>query len=378
MTDFSTRPTFAQIDLANLRHNFRSARRFIGHDVRYMAVVKANAYGHGAVECAQALASEGIDWFGVALVEEAIELRESGVETPILCLGGLITGQESLMLDHNVTPVVFNLDQARALSKAGAERQQDIDIHIKIDTGMGRLGVQWRRLDPFIRELSQLSHLRVEGLMSHLAAANDASEDTFTNDQIDRFYDAVTKFETAGFTPDIIDLANSPGAVGHPRSRLQMVRLGGILYGLERDVLSETLPRPELCPVMSLHSVIADIKDIEKGESLGYGRTFFTERDSRIALVPIGYNDGYCRTLSNKAVVIVNGMSAPVTGRISMDWTIVDVTDLPDTKIGDRVTLIGRDDNNEIAAEDLAQICDTISYEITCGIGARVPRRFVE
>lgn len=129
---------------------------------------------------------------------------------------------------------------------------------------------------------------------------------------------------------------------------------------------------------MSLHSVIADIKDIEKGESLGYGRTFFTERDSRIALVPIGYNDGYCRTLSNKAVVIVNGMSAPVTGRISMDWTIVDVTDLPDTKIGDRVTLIGRDDNNEIAAEDLAQICDTISYEITCGIGARVPRRFVE
>ena len=224
-----------------------------------MATERSNA--------AQALASEGIDWFGVALVEEAIELRESGVETPILCLGGLITGQESLMLDHNVTPVVFNLDQARALSKAGAERQQDIDIHIKIDTGMGRLGVQWGRLDPFIRELSQLSHLRVEGLMSHLAAANDASEDTFTNDQIDRFYDAVTKFETAGFTPDIIDLANSPGAVGHPRSRPQMVRLGGILYGLERDVLSETLPRPELCPVMSLHSVIADIKDIEKGES---------------------------------------------------------------------------------------------------------------
>ena len=180
MTDFSTRPTFAQIDLANLRYNFRSARRFIGHDVRYMAIVKANAYGHGAVECAQALASEGIDWFGVALVEEAIELRESGVETPILCLGGLITGQESLMLDHNVTPVVFNLDQARALSKAGAERQQDIDIHIKIDTGMGRLGVQWRRLDPFIRELSQLSHLRVEGLMSHLAAANALKRSGFS------------------------------------------------------------------------------------------------------------------------------------------------------------------------------------------------------
>jgi alanine racemase len=377
MTDFSTRPTVARIDLANLRYNFRSSRDFIGHDVKYMAVVKANAYGHGAVECAQALASESIDWFGVALVEEAIELRESGIETPILCLGGLVTEQESLMLDNNVTPVVFNLDQAIALSDAGAERRQDNEIHIKIDTGMGRLGVRWHRLDPFIRELSQLSNLRVEGLMSHLAAANDPSEDTFTDDQIDRFYDAVAKFEAAGFTPDIIDLANSPGAVGHPRSRPQMVRLGGILYGLGKDVLSETLDQPELRPVMSLHSVIADIKDIGKGESLGYGRTFFTERDLRIALVPIGYNDGYCRALSNKASVIVNEVSALVTGRISMDWTIVDVTDVPDAKIGDDVILIGGDDDFRIAAEDLARICDTISYEITCGIGSRVPRRFV-
>ena len=378
MPDFSTRPTFAKIDLAKLRHNFRSSHDFIGRDVKYMAVVKANAYGHCAVECAQALAAEGVDWFGVALVEEGIELRDAGIETPILCLGGFVSGQESLALDHNITPVVFNLDQAKALNIAGLERQQDIDIHIKIDTGMGRLGVRWNRLDSFIRELSQLSNLRVAGLMSHLAAANDASADTFTNDQIDRFYDAVAKFEAAGFTPDIIDLANSPGAVGHPRSRLQMVRLGGILYGLGRDVLSETLPRPELRPVMSLHSVIADIKDVEKGESLGYGRTFFTERNSRIALIPIGYNDGYCRALSNKASVIVNGVLAPVTGRISMDWTIVDVTDVPDTKIGDDVALIGCVDDVEITAADLARICDTISYEITCGISSRVPRRFTD
>jgi alanine racemase len=378
MTDFSTRPTFAQIDLANLRHNFRSSRDFIGHSVKYMAVVKANAYGHGAVECARALAAEGVDWFGVALIEEAIELRDAGIETPILCLGGFVSGQESLTLDHNITPVVFNLDQAKALNIAGSERRQDIDIHIKIDTGMGRLGVRWNRLDPFIRELSQLSNLRVEGLMSHLAAANDASEDTFTDDQIDRFSGAVAKFEAAGFTPDIIDLANSPGAVGHPRSRPQMVRLGGILYGLGRDVLSETLPRPELRSVMSLHSVIADIKDVEKGESLGYGRTFFTERDSRIAVIPIGYNDGYCRALSNKASVILNGVLAPVTGRISMDWTIVDVTDVPDTKIGDDVALIGCVDDVEITAADLARICDTISYEITCGISSRVPRRFAD
>jgi len=378
MTDFSTRPTFAQIDLASLRHNFRSSRDFIGHDVNYMAVVKANAYGHGVVQCAQALAAEGVDWFGVALVEEGIELRDAGIDTPILCLGGFVPGHENLLFDHNITPVVFNLDQARALSIAGTERQRDTNIHIKVDTGMGRLGIRWNQLDPFIRELGQLSNLRVEGLMSHFAAANDPNEDKFTNDQIDRFYNAVAKFEAAGFAPEIVDIANSPGAVGHPRSRQQMVRLGGILYGLGKDVLSDTLPRPDLKPVMSLHSVIADIKDVEKGESLGYGRTFFTKRDSRIALVPIGYNDGCSRALSNKASVIVNGVLAPVTGRISMDWTIIDATDVPDAKIGDRVTIIGRDDNNAIAAEDLAQLSDTISYEITCGIGARVPRRFVD
>jgi len=378
MPDFSTRPTFAQIDLANLRYNFRSSRDFIGHDVKYMAVVKANGYGHGAVECARALAAEGVDWLGVALIEEGIELRDAGIETQILCLGGIAAGQENLVFDHNITPVVFNLDQARALSIAGTERQRDIDIHIKVDTGMGRLGVRWNQLDRFIRGLSQLTNLRIEGLMSHFAVANDPDENGFTNDQINRFYDSVAKFEATGFAPEIVDIANSPGAVGHPRSRQQMVRLGGILYGLGKDVLSETLPRPELKPVMSLHSVIADIKEVEKGESLGYGRTFFTERDSRIALVPIGYNDGYCRALSNKSSVIVNGELAPVTGRISMDWTIVDVTDVPDAKIGDTVTLIGQYGETSIAAEDLAQICNTISYEITCGISSRVPRKFVD
>ena len=214
--------------------------------------------------------------------------------------------------------------------------------------------------------------------MTHFASANDPSEDAFTNTQIDRFLNAVRKFESAGFEPEVVDLANSPGAVGHPRSRAQMVRLGGILYGLGGDVLASDRPRPELKPVLSLNSTIADIKQVPKGETLGYGRSFTIERNSTIALVPIGYHDGYRRGLSNKAQVIVNGQFANVVGRISMDWAIVDLTDLPDPKIGDRVTLIGQNGGQEIKAEDLAALLDTISYEITCGIGGRVPRRYID
>jgi alanine racemase len=213
--------------------------------------------------------------------------------------------------------------------------------------------------------------------MTHFASANDTAEDEFTNAQIDRFLNSVKQFEAAGFTPDVVDLANSPGAVGHPRSRAQMVRLGGIIYGLGGDVLAGDRPKPELKPVLSLHSTIADIKQVPKGETLGYGRSFTTERDSMIALVPIGYHDGYRRGLSNKAQVIINGQLANVVGRVSMDWTIIDITDLPDSKIGDKVTLIGRDGDKEIKAEDLAGLLDTISYEITCGISGRVPRRFI-
>ena len=377
MADYTRRPTFAQIDLANLRFNFRSSREFIGRELIYMAVVKANAYGHGMVDCAKSLADEGADWFGVALIEEAAELRASGISQPILCLGGVAPGGEEEAILQNISAVVFNLDQAAAFDRAAAKLAKQANVHVKIDTGMGRLGVRWDQVASFIGGLQSFQHLHVEGLMTHFAAANDTSENDFTSGQIDRFQDAVNKFEDAGYKPDLIDLANSPGAVGHPRSRAQMVRLGGILYGLGGDVLAADLPKPELRPVMSLHSAIADVKRIPKGETLGYGRSFTTGRDSTIALVPIGYHDGYRRGVSNKGRVIVNRQFAQVVGRISMDWTIVDVTDLPDTKIGDGVTLIGQNGDKYIRAEDLAALLDTISYEIACGISGRVPRRFV-
>jgi alanine racemase len=377
MRIFHQRPTFAEISLENLLFNFRSSREFIGHEVKCMAVVKANAYGHGAIECSRAFVDAGADWLGVAIIEEAIQLREAGITIPILCLGGSFTGQQDAFFDHDVTPVVFNIEQALLMNSAAIDRNVQKTIHIKVDTGMGRLGIRWHALDEFIARLKPLTNLKIQAVMSHLASANDPNEDGFTNVQIDRFHEAVSKFDAAGYAPEFVDIANSPGAVGHPRSRSQMVRLGGILYGLGRDVLNELGPKPELRPVMSVHSEIADIKSVSKGETLGYGRTFTTKRDSRIALVPIGYNDGYKRSLSNKANVLVRGKMAPVAGRISMDWTIIDVTDVPAASIGDRVTLIGTDGDHAIAAEDLAYIADTISYEITCGISSRVPRYFV-
>jgi len=368
------RPTFARIDLRNLASNFRSCRGFIGSELKYMAVVKANAYGHGAVECARTLEAEGIDWFGVALIEEARELRDADIKKPILCLGGIFSGYESKCLELGVTPVVFSLESARRFDDAARNAGVDANVHIKIDTGMGRLGIRWDEIGRFIRELKTLRSLHIEGLMTHLAAADDPRENEFTQTQVQRFETVVGHFESAGIHPEIVDLANSPAAVAHPRSRGQMVRLGGVLYGLAGDVLAPGVPKPELKPVMSLHSSVADVKRIPKGESVGYGRTFTFERDATIALVPIGYQDGYRRSLSNQAKVIIRGHFAPVVGRISMDWTIVDVTNVPHASIGDEVTLIGSNNELSISSEDLAAFVCTISYEITCGIGQRVPR----
>jgi alanine racemase len=252
-----------------------------------------------------------------------------------------------------------------------------LDVHIKVDTGMGRVGVRWERVGGVISLLSELSNLRVTGLLTHFASADDPSEDEFTALQIARFENVVEQFRAAGHEPQFLDLANSPGAIMHPRSRGNMVRLGGALFGLLDDILPEDAARPELRPVMSLRSRIANIKEVPAGETLGYGRTFKTARDSRIALVPVGYADGYPRGLSSKGEACVRGMKAPIVGRVSMDWTLFDVTDIPDAAVDDEVTLIGTDGSSSVSAAGIARLVDTIGYEITCGIGPRVPRVFI-
>lgn len=374
----NARPTISTIDLDNLAFNLRSVREFIGADVKCLAVVKADAYGHGAVECSRHLEREGIDWLGVALPEEGVELRNAGIERPILVLGSFWPGQESDVIDAGLTPVVYTVEQAALLDSAALSAGRIADYHVKIDTGMGRIGVRYDAARDLATSLATFKNIRLDGMMTHFAVADDLGENTFTNEQIDRFDSAVEIFHECGFTPTYFDLANSPGAVAHPVSRRKLVRLGGVLYGLGGDVLPREIVKPELRPVLSLTSSIAYIKDVPAGETLGYGRTFRTDRASRIASIPIGYADGYPRTLSNVGKVIVNGRSAPTVGRISMDWTLIDVTDVPEAKVGDTVTMIGTDGRSSVLAEDLAAAIGTISYEITCGISERVPRVFIE
>ena len=378
MPNISThRPTVAQIDLDALAFNFNSSKKFIGSDLNIMAVVKADAYGHGAVECARRLEKEGVDWFGVAIPEEGVELRKAGIKTPILCLGSFWPGQEVTLVVHDLTPVIFDESAAESLNKVAADADKILDIHVKIDTGMGRVGIRHEDATSFAEFLKSCTNLNVQGMLTHFASAEDAASDDFTNLQIDRFNQAVTEFKSAGHSPTIFDMANSPGAFRHADSRGNLVRLGGALYGLLDDIMPRNVEMPPLKSVMSLRSQIASIKLVPKGESLGYGRTFTTTRDSLIALIPIGYADGYPRDLSNNGKVIVNGQYAPVVGRISMDWTLIDVTDVPNAATGDEVILIGSDAGRSISAADIAKKMDTIGYEITCGIGPRVIRKYV-
>jgi alanine racemase len=370
----SQRPTWAEIHLDNLAFNLDSVKRFVGKDLKYMAVVKADAYGHGAVECAKKFEQAGIDWFGVALPEEGVQLREAGIRKLILCLGSFWDGQENLLLNFDLTPTIFRLEIAEKFNRAAKDRGVIADVHLKVDTGMNRIGVRWDELREFADGLRNFSNLHIDGIMTHFASADSDRE--FTNLQIKRFDESLETLHEKGFRPSFKDLANSPASVAHPQSRGNMVRLGGILYGLGDDVLPQDIDKPELKPVLSLLTKIAFLKKVPKGETLGYSRTFETGRDSLIATIPIGYQDGYMRQLSNLSRVIVNGKYARVVGRISMDWSLIDVTDFPGVKVEDQVVLIGEQKGLTVKTEELAGLVGTISYEVTCGIHRRVPRVF--
>ena len=371
------RPTWAEIDLDALSENLRVIRQHVGREQSVMAAVKADAYGHGAVPCARRLEAEGVDWFGVALPEEGIELRAAGITRPILCLGGFWEGQQNACLQWNLTPVVYRIDMIGLLDSAARDAGVVASVHVKIDTGMGRLGVRSDDVSKFCDALSHFEHIRVDGLMTHLASADDPAQADFTKAQLERFSNAVTLFRERGFSPNYIHAANSAGAFAFPQASTNMVRPGGTLYGFRRDVLPSNVAAPPLRPVMSLRSRVMLLKDVGKGEKLGYGCTFETSRPSLIATIPIGYDDGYRRALSNRGRVIVRGKFAPVVGRVSMDLTLIDVTDVPGVSLDDQVILIGRDSELSITAEEVAEAAGTISYEITCGISSRVPRTYV-
>jgi alanine racemase len=370
------RPTWAEVDLDALVSNFRWVRARVGPSVKVMAVVKANAYGHGAVACARRLAAEGAEWFAVAMPEEAVELRRAGIRQPILSLGGFWEGQAQLCLTNAVVPVVYRLDMIEALDRAAREAGEVADVHLKIDTGMGRLGVRHDELNEFADALRAFKHIRVDGVMTHFAAADNPNLNHFTMEQAARFRRAVEVLRERGHRPTHEDMANSAGTFAHPATWGNMVRPGGVLYGLWRDILPPADHPPHLLPVMSLRSRLTLVKRVQKGETLGYGCTFEASREMIVGTLPLGYNDGYVRALSNRGRTIVRGRYAPVVGRISMDLTLIDVTDVPGAALNDTVTLLGEDGGLSLTAEELAQTANTLSYEITCGISARVPRKY--
>jgi alanine racemase len=378
--DITRRPTWAEIDLNQLAANFNQIKQRVGSTARIMAIIKANAYGHGAVPCARRLTAEGADWFGVALPEEAIELRNSGITQPVLCLAGFWPGQAAACIQHKLTSVVYRFDMIESLDQAAAEAGTIADVHVKVDTGMGRLGIRFDQLSEFVAALHRFRNVRIDGLMTHLAAADDAACQPLTLDQIHRFDAAVATFREHGYRPTHLHLANSAGIYGHREAWGNMVRPGGVLYGLWRDVLPPSVNDPQFSSVMSLYARIIMLKWVPAGETIGYGCTFEASRRSLIATLPVGYHDGYMRGFSNRAHVLVRGVYAPVVGRVSMDLTLIDVTDIAGVELHDQVTLLGWDRHNpdlRIAAEDLARIAGTLSYEVTCGIGDRVPRVYV-
>jgi alanine racemase len=337
-----------------------------------LAAVKGDAYGHGAVTCAQALARAGVDAFGVALVEEGRALRRAGIEQPILCMGGAGPNGATEAIAHKLTPLVSDLAEAEALDQAAHTAESLASIHINVDTGMGRLGVPPHHFAHFLDRLADLANLKVEGIASHLAQSDGEAGVVSTEEQIRRFSEAVSLAEDRGFDPPIKHLANSGAILNHRAAIFNMVRPGLLLYGYDPGSAVPAIP---VRPVMRLSTRVLVVRDLPAGAGVSYGGQFVTDRPCRIATLPVGYADGYPRALSNTADVLIHGHRAPIRGRVCMDMCMVDVTDVPTrVRAGDEVVLLGQQGADKIDAWDLARWAGTIPYAILTGISERIPR----
>lgn len=371
----SPRPTVAEIDLAALRHNLAQVTRFCRSGQRILAVVKADAYGHGAVHVSQALAAAGVEQFGVALLEEALELRQAGISHPILVFGGCYPGQEEQFLQHQLMPAVSDRQSLFRLDRFARQAGHAMKVHLKLDTGMGRAGFLPDEFLQLLPELSHLQGLRFVGLMSHLACA-DEMQDEVTPGQLEKFSALLREVRSQGLVIPDIHIGNSAGLVGWDCPECTLVRPGIMLYGgMPGEKYRESL---DLEPVMHLRTRIALLKRVPPGTGVSYGHRFHARRETLVAVLPIGYADGYNRLLTNRGQVLVGGQRAPVIGTVCMDWIMIDVTDIPQVDVGDPVTLLGAMGDQLISAEEWAEWVGSISYEVFCRIGQRVPRRYLE
>jgi alanine racemase len=372
--DWEQQRAWVEIDLAALAHNVRQIRGLLAPQTKIMAIIKADAYGHGAIDIAHTLIAAGVEWLAVATVTEGIELRTAGVNAPILILGAANSDvQVQAIVQWDLQPTICTLDQAILISKTIAQFQprSPMSVQIKLDTGMSRLGANWQEAVTFFGEVAGLPYLAIGGLYSHLATA-DEPDPTVLEMQLDRFQQATAAIRAAGHQLPMLHLANSAGILVSDRLHYQLVRPGLILYGL--------CPAPhlqskiDLQPVLSVKARISQIKDITAGTGVSYGYRFIADRDLRLAVVDIGYADGVPRRLSNRMQVAIRGQLVPQIGSITMDRIMLDISQIPDLQVGEVATILGQDGDVNITADDWANELGTISWEILCGFKGRLPR----
>ncbi len=370
------RPTWLEVDLSVLDANARNLQRALPPGCRMMAVVKANAYGHGALESARTLLRAGATYLGVAVLTEALQLRRAGIDADILVLGWIPPEDYGISLTHNITHTIYSSEEAKALGEKALEMKTLARAHLKVDTGMGRLGVPPSPvgLEEAIA-IKGTPGIDLEGVYSHMATADEADK-AYSRRQGELFASFISHLEEDGITFKLRHLANSATLLDLPEYAYDMVRPGIILYGLYPS--NQVNRRISLVPVATWKARVSHVKAMRAGSRIGYGSTFVTERESVIATIPVGYADGYSRALSSRASVLINGQRCPVVGRVCMDQFTVDITDAGGVSVGDQVVLLGRQGKEEITAEELASHRDTINYEVVAQISARVPRVYTQ
>ena len=368
---------YAEIDLDAVLYNMEAMRGNIAKDTKIMAVIKADGYGHGAVEIAETI--DHLDYvfgYAVATVEEGLILRKHGIEKPILILGYVFPDQYEAMIRAEIRPTVFTAEMAEELSEAAEKTGMDCKIHFAVDTGMGRIGYQVTEeaADEMTR-LAKLPHIMVEGIFTHFAKADEVEKGP-THHQIELFTQMIQMLEERGVKIPIHHCSNSAGIVEIPEANMDLVRAGITLYGLwPSDEVDKT--RISIKPALSLITHVAYVKELEAGRSISYGGTYTTKETRKIATIPVGYADGYARSLSNKGDVLIHGRRAPICGRVCMDQFMVDVTDIPDVMVGDEVILVGSAGEETITMEEVGVISGRFNYEFVCDLGKRIPRVYV-
>lgn len=367
------RPTVAQVDLDAVGHNVRVIRSLVAGR-KICAAVKADAYGHGAPAVCHAAGAAGADMFAVAMTEEAMDLRAAGIKKPIILLCPVPAEDIEAILDNDITACVTDQAFARELAARALSRGLQAKAHVKVDTGMHRIGLDWETAAPVVVELSRLAGLRLTGIFTHFACA-DADDLSFSKEQVRRFRSVLRQLRRAGMELPFTHMANSNGILRVPEAYFDGVRPGLLLYGLCSR--PELQGRTNLRPVLSMRTRISFCSKLRRGEKIGYGHTFTTWRDSVIATLPIGYHDGFIRQFSNVGEVLVHGKRAAVVGRVCMDQTLIDVTDVPGVQPGDEVVIYGRQGDGYVGVEEMAARVDRIPYELTCAVGRRVRREFV-